>query len=173
LEWRDKFGTAGYVIFGSRLLSATVLTDDTTNHLPSFVSELKTQTIVHQNGAYLAVPRRNDVLYQTGLIQVSGDTAQKGLVSFSIAKNPSASVRLGVMLDNASDFTKTGEFLWVTNSCEGSSGKVTLAKSNKVPDWYFFELKGLKEGDLITIHGSTVEGSDLFTIGALTFDLIK
>ena len=75
------------------------------------------------------------------------------------------------MLDNAADFTKMGQYLWVTDSRDGNSGKVLLAKSNRVPDWYFFDIKGLKEGDVVTVHGSTEKASDVFTIGALTFDL--
>jgi hypothetical protein len=186
LEWKDRnvkknfdadgdqmLGTAGYEIFGKKLLGAAVFIDDTTNNLPPFISEIKPEHIVHQNGTYLAVPGRSDMLYQTGLIEVSGDIAERGLVSFSISKNPPDSVRLGVMLDNAADFTKTGQYLWVTNSGNVSSGKVALAKSNKVPDWYFFDLKELKKGDIITIYGSVEKSSDIFTIGALTFDLMK
>jgi hypothetical protein len=186
LDWRDQklkkkfdgdgdnmLGTAGYVIFGKKLLSATALVDDSTDNLPSFINNLKPQHVVHQSGTYLAVPGRKDMLYQTGLIEVSGDIAERGLVTFSIAKDQPTAVRLGVMLDNAADFTKTGQFLWVTNSRDGNSGKVAIAKSNKVPDWYFFDLKDLKKGDVIVIHGSVAKSNDIFTIGALTFDLIK
>jgi hypothetical protein len=59
----------------------------------------------------------------------------------------------------------------VTDSRDGNSSRIALAKSNRVPDWYFFEIKGLKEGDVITVHGTTEKSSDIFTIGALTFDL--
>jgi hypothetical protein len=75
------------------------------------------------------------------------------------------------MLDNAAVYTKVGKYLWVTDSRNGNSGKVLLAKSNRVPDWYFFDIKGLKEGDIITLHGSAENDNDSFTIGALTFDL--
>jgi len=185
LEWRDKkekkkldgdgdnmLGTAGYFIFGKKMVGIAGLVDDSTDNLPAFINNLQPGHVINQNGTtYLAVPGRTEVLYQTGLVEVSGDTAEKGLLSFSIAKNPPASFRLGVMLDNAADFTKIGKYLWVTDSRGGNSGKVLLAKSNRVPDWYFFDVNGLKEGDVITVHGSTGKTSDDFTIGALTFDL--
>ncbi len=186
LAWRNKnvlkkydgdgdnvLGTAGYCIFGNKITSTYAAVPDTGNHLPAFITDLKPQHVVTQSGAYLPVPGRIDVLNHTGLIEVTGDVAVNGLVSFTLGKNPPPSFRLGVMLDNADKFTKVGKYLWVTDSRNGNSGKVLLANSNRVPDWYFFDIKGLKEGDIVTVQGSTEKSNDIFTIGALTFDLNK
>jgi hypothetical protein len=50
---------------------------------------------------------------------------------------------------------------------------VKLVESNRVPDWYFFDLKNIKKGDRIIIHGSTADSNHVFTIGAIAFDEIK
>jgi hypothetical protein len=187
LAWKDKnvrkkydgdgdniLGTAGYCIFGNKIISTyTSIADTGYKYLPSFISHLTPQHVINQSGAYIPVDGKKDVMNQTGLIEVPGSIAENGLVSFTISKSVPSSFRLGVMLDNAGVFTKIGKYLWVTDSRNGNSGKVLLAKSNRVPDWYFFDVKGLQGGDSITVHGSTANDSDTFTIGALTFDLNK
>jgi hypothetical protein len=76
-------------------------------------------------------------------VQTHGDSAKNGFASFVVAEGVPRSFRLGVMLDNADDFNKTGKYLWLTNSANESSGKVALANSNRVPDWYFFDLTNI------------------------------
>lgn len=187
LAWRDKnvikkydgdgdnlLGTAGYCIFGNKIISTYAsVADSNYEYLPGFITDIKPQHVINQSGAYLSLLGKENVMNQTGLIEVPGSTAEKGLVSFTLAKSVPSSFKLGIMLDNTSVFTKVGKYLWVTDSRNGNSGKVLLAKSNRVPDWYFFDIKGLKEGDIITVHGSTENSNDLYTIGALTFDLNK
>jgi len=74
------------------------------------------------------------------------------------------------MLDNADSFDKVGESIRVANNGGGDSGYVPLAKSNRLPDWYFFDLSKLKSGDEIVIIGKTKEADNIFTLGAIVFD---
>lgn len=184
LSWRDKtvikkldddkdniLGTAGYCIFGDKIIQTYKSLTDSSVTLPPFIIEMKPQHINDQSAsAYLSFPGDRLVLHKTGLIEIPGNVAEKEVVSFKLGKDVPSSFRLGIMLDNADTFTKVGKHLWLTDSGNDDSGKVTLAKSNRVPDWYFFDIENLKEGDVITIHGDTEKSDDIFTIGALTFD---
>jgi hypothetical protein len=111
------------------------------------------------------------VCYITGKIEAKGRDAFTDLISFVVNKNVPSSFRLGVMLDNADEFNKVGKYLIVKNSRGGDSGEIPLAKSNRVPDWYFFDIHQAKPVDRFTIQGITEKESDLFTMGGLTFDL--
>jgi hypothetical protein len=183
LAWRDSqvkkmhdlngdniLGTAGYSLFGEKIAGMYGAATDTANHLPSFIIGLKPERVVRQSGAYLSYPWSKYRRYQTGLIEVHGDTAERGVVSFTIGKNAPSSFRLGIMVDNADVFTKVGQYLWVKNSKTGNSGRIRLARSNRVPDWYFFDIRNAREGEVITVCGSAEQSDGLFTIGALTFD---
>ncbi|PCI35947.1 MAG: hypothetical protein COB60_01210 [Flavobacteriaceae bacterium] len=75
------------------------------------------------------------------------------------------------MLDNTDSFNKIGDYLKVTGSYGGNSGYVPLAKSNRFPDWYFFDCTELKAGEQITISGKTKNADAIFTLGAITFDV--
>jgi hypothetical protein len=163
-------GTDGYDIFGDRIAGMYGETRDSAGNLPAYIAGLEPGHInLQQGGTYLPVSRKKLVLHKTGLIEVSGEVAEKGLLSIRIGQNVPASFTLGIMLDNADLITKVGKCFWVTDSEGGNSGKVMLARSNRVPDWYFFKLRGLKKGDVVTVHGNTSPGG-VFTIGAITFD---
>ena len=65
-----------------------------------------------------------------------------------------------------------GMFINVTSNKSGDSGNIPLARSNRYPDWYFFDIKDAKGGDAIIIGGvsENMEGGFL-PIGGITFDL--
>ncbi|HUZ60049.1 MAG TPA: glycoside hydrolase family 172 protein [Hanamia sp.] len=186
LAWRDKkvnkrtdadrdniLGSEGYCIFGNKIITTYAFVADTVNNLPDFITDLHARNVITQSGgAYLYVPGKHNEMYQTGLIEVPRSIAEKGLVSFKLGKSVPSSFRMGIMLDNASSFIQVGKYLWITGG-GNSSGKVLLVPSNRVPDWYFFDIKGLKPGDVITVHGSTSKNTDTFSIGGLTFDVNK
>jgi len=169
LDWED-IGKAGYVIFGDRIFSMYTSVADSDNHLPAFITGLTPRPVTGQDGAFLPYRGNKNQVHHTGAIEVTGAAAEKGVLSFTIGKDAPESFRLGIMVDNADVFTKVGKYLWVADAGSGTSGKVQLARSNRVPDWYFFEIKNHKEGDVITVYGSTEKPDDPFAIGALTFD---
>jgi hypothetical protein len=184
LLWRDKnihklrdvdgdnvLGTVGYDLFGHKILSMKGLRKDSISRLPAFVDSLTTLSITEslRNAALFTKENKREI-YFTGLVQTHGDTAINGLISFVIGKGTPRSFRLGIMLDNADSFNKTGKYLWISSSVGERSDKVTLARSNRVPDWYFFDLSNVKKGDKIIIHGSTEKPANIFSIGGLTFD---
>lgn len=165
LAWAD-IGKAGYIIFGDRKVSMYASVPDSVDHLPIFITGLTPEHTGSPDGAYLPDPADKNILHHTGTIEGSGGS----IVSFTIGKDAPASFRLGIMVDNANVFATPGGLLWVTDAHAGNSGKVELARSNRVPDWYFFEIRDHHEGDVITICGSRAEKAGPFSIGALTFD---
>jgi hypothetical protein len=187
LAWRDpkvakpldpdgdnRIGSAGYILFGEKILNLDGFRTNTARTLPSFIDSLTSLPIQSGFGyAALLLPEHRSDLHVTGLILASGGAAEKGLVSFRFGENAPPWVRLGLMLDNADKFNKLGKTIWVTDSRGESSGRVRLAPSNRVPDWYFFDMKGIKKGDWITIHGSPDSPGGPCSIGGISFDLIK
>jgi hypothetical protein len=186
LEWRAKevakpldadkdniLGSAGYCFFGSKMFNLYGHSDYSDKTLPPFIIALAPQQVTHSGGgAYISLPGDSMHSLSTGLIAVKDSVAKAGLVSFTVGKGAPAVFRLGIMTDNAAAFEEAGSQLWVTNEKNETSGKVLLIKSNRFPDWYFFDLEA-KEGDVITIHGSTGKEGGIFSIGGLTFDVNK
>jgi hypothetical protein len=185
LKWKDKqehksldidldneYGTAGYYLFGVfryDVINQAILTDSTQT-LPDFVKLINYQTAKKGNGAVLPMPQEY-IFHRSGTIEEVGDRAQKGVLSFTLNKDAPLNFRLGIMIDNAEDFDKVGEFLKVTSSNGGDSGFIPLAQSNRLPEWYFFDLSGMKSGEVITIKGKTKNPNDIFSLGAITFDV--
>lgn len=187
LEWRDKgvnksldvdgdnvVGSLGYILMGDKVATFQGLVVDTAYKLPSFIKSLEARQSTAYNGnACLFFPEKNSEMHVTGLVEMSGGEAENGVCSFSLNRNTPSSFRLGVMLDNAGSFNKVGKWLWLEISSKGRSKRVALIRFNRVPDWYFFDCYDLHAGDRITIYGSTEKGSDIFSIGGLTFDVNK
>jgi hypothetical protein len=187
LSWRDKnvakhldadgdnvLGSAGYILFGERILNLLGFQKVTGTTLPSFISSFTANTSYTDfHNAGLFIPEHKTDIHLTGLIQTTGDSAKAGFVSFVIGENPPPTFRLGVMLDNSGTFNKVGTFLWLTSSGNESSGKVSLTPSNRIPDWYFFDCMNTTKGDTITIHGTSQKDTDIFSIGGVIFDIQK
>lgn len=187
LQWQDpevkkpldadgdnRYGTAGYHLIGVKRFDSDemAMKTDSLMELPGFVQSISMKKITHSfQDAWLFVPEKKSISYITGKIEVSGKTARKGFLTFFVNKNVPLSFRLGVMVDNADTFAKVGKSIWVKNSAGGNSGEIPLAKSNRYPDWYFFDVVGSHPGDKITIGGNTINGEAIFSIGAITFDV--
>jgi len=170
----NRLGTSGYHLIGLKRFDAKKLDfiKDSTRSLPGYVDSLILKNVASNkiNNTWLFVPEDTTVCFITGKIEANGHEASKGFLTFSVNQKVPASFRLGIMLDNADGFDKVGKFLKVKSLMGGNSGEIPLAGSNRIPDWYFFDLKNLKPNDQITIYGITENKSDLFTIGGLTFD---
>jgi hypothetical protein len=172
----DRFGTAGFHLIGLKQFSVKEMAykKDSLQSLPAFIESLIIYKVAPNKSlknTWLFIPEDTSVCYITGKIEAKGRDAFTDLISFVVNKNVPSSFRLGVMLDNADEFNKVGKYLIVKNSRGGDSGEIPLAKSNRVPDWYFFDIHQAKPVDRFTIQGITEKESDLFTMGGLTFDL--
>ena len=186
LKWRDQdvikdqdgdnnneYGTRGYLLPGVRRFDHgdLIFITDSLRSLPDFVESINYKATSHSfQDAWLFDPSEPKVSYITGKIEVPGEVANQQLLSFTVNEEVPRSFRLGVMLDNADSFDKVGESIRVANNRGGDSGDIPLAKSNRLPDWYFFDLSKLKSGDEIVIRGKTKEADNIFTLGAIVFD---
>lgn len=173
----NRFGTTGFHLIGLKRFGVKEMAfeEDSLQSLPAFVESLALNKIIPNRtlkNAWLYIPEDTAVSYITGKIEVTGK-ASNDLISLIVNKKVPSSFRLGVMLDNADEFNKVGKYLIVKNSRGGNSGEIPLVKSNRVPDWYFFDLHEVRPGDRIFIQGKTEHENDLFTIGGITFDLFK
>jgi hypothetical protein len=187
LQWQDpqvkkpldadgdnRYGTAGFYLIGVKRFDSDemAMKTDSLKELPDFVQSISANKITHSfQDAWLFVPEKKSISYITGKVEVSGKIARKGLLSFVVNRKVPPSFRLGVMVDNADTFDKVGKSIWVKNSAGGDSGEIPLAKSNRYPDWYFFDVAGSHPGDKITIGGNTMGGEAIFSVGAITFDV--
>ena len=174
MDGNNEYGSAGYHLPGVRQFDHRELTfkTDSLQRLPGFVAAISYLETSHSlQDAWFYLASEDQVSYITGLIEVPGKRAEKELLTFIVNKDVPSIFRLGIMLDNADSFEKVGEYLKVTNSGGGNSGDIPLAKSNRFPDWYFFDLLGLKAGNKVTITGKTKNSNDIFTLGAITFDV--
>ncbi len=187
LQWQDpeikkpldadgdnRYGTAGFHLIGVKRFDFVQMgmISDSLHELPEFVQAITTGKVTHSfQDAWLFVPEKKSISYITGKVELSGTTARKGVLTFLVKKNVPPSFRLGVMLDNADTFDKVGRSIWVKSSAGGDSGEIPLARSNRYPDWYFFDVVGAHPGDKITIGGNTINGDAIFSAGAITFDV--
>jgi len=174
----NRFGTAGFHLIGLKRFSVKEMAfnKDSLQSLPEFVESLIVDKVVPNKSlknAWLFIPEDTSVSYITGIVEAKGTEASNALISFVVNKKVPSSFRLGIMLDNEDEFNKVGKYLIVKNLRGGNSGEIPLARSNRVPDWYFFDIHELKPGDRITIQGKTEKKSDFFAIGGFTFDLMK
>lgn len=190
LEWKNKainkpldadhdqqYGTEGFYIIGLQRFSVKEMAfkKDSLRSLPDFIESIDVKKIApnpNNKNTWLFIPEDTAVAYITGKSEVSNHEAESGLLTLHFNQKAPSSVRLGILLDNADEFNKVGKSIRVTNSTGGNSGEVPLAISNRVPDWYFFDI-AIKPGDKIIVSGKTMKESDLFTLGGLTFDLKK
>ncbi len=174
LDGNNEYGSAGYLMPGVRRFDNRELSfkRDSIQTLPGFVDVIKFSETSHSlQNAWLYIPSKKQVSYITGMIEVPDKRAKRELLAFIVNEDVPSSFRLGIMLDNADTFEKVGESLKITSSGEGNSGDILLAQSNRIPDWYFFDLLDLKAGDKITITGKAKNANDIFTLGAITFDV--
>ncbi len=185
LAWKDNtivkkldidsdniLGTDGFLIFGDKQLKMYIgFVSDSTVTLLGFITNLKHPVANSQVGsAYLTFPGEKLVLHKTGFLEVPGNIAQKEVISFTTGDGVPKMFRIGLMLDNTDTYNKVGESISLKNSRGEYSAEVLLAKSNRIPDWYFFDIINAKPGDVITVTGKARDENAIFSLGGITFD---
>jgi hypothetical protein len=192
LEWRNPetakpldadtdaiYGTAGYYLINCRRLDARAIRflDDSINTLPGFVESVKISGSKHSllQDAWLTDPAQPDILWITGGTLVKLDPGRESLfLKIYLRERIPSAFRMGIMTDNREVFYPDGIQVRVYNSSRGDSGWVDLARSNRIPDWYFFDMTDIRPGDVITVTGTCSAGKPLEgSIGAIVFDLSK
>lgn len=173
MDSNNQLGSAGYYLFGAKRYDYRNFrfTSDSNRTLPNFITHLTMDKIVWNiQDAWLKMPSEYAIRYITGDVEAIENNAKRHLVTFHVTSKVPHSFCLGIMTDNGNSFNKVGDYLRVRSSNGGDSGKVKLAESNRIPDWYFFNLEGLAPGDKITISGYTKSPKDIIALGAITLD---
>ena len=171
------YGTAGYHLINCRRFDVRLVKflEDSVKYLPDFVGSLKLMGRNHWEilDTWLTDPKQTDIKLITGATIIEGKADKEtGIIQMSLKGNVPELFRLGIMTDNLNDFNRTGKSIRVIVSHGGDSGWVTLARSNRIPDWYFFDISNAGSGDVITVSGNG-EGDKLreAAIGGITFDV--
>ncbi len=171
------YGTAGYYLFNGKILDARniKITADSVPEIPYFVEDmvLNGSPVYSMQDAWLKQSGNPDLYHITGGMEVSGKGRyDKMLATIRLGKNVPESFRLGIMCDNLDHFNPPDQTLQVKSSREGDSGPVPLARSNRIPDWYFFQITNASPGEEISIFlPDTGRKRNAMTIGGLTFDI--
>ncbi|MBL7112718.1 MAG: DUF2961 domain-containing protein [Bacteroidales bacterium] len=192
LEWNDsnvskpldadhdnRYGTAGYYFFNSQRLDARdiKILKDSINKPPEFIASFKIAG--KDNWAiqdtWFNHPWMNKNFLITGAAELAcGPGTAEDVLELNLNDLVPEAFRLGIMLDNMDEYMNSGVFIRVTSSKNGDSGRIPLTRSNRYPDWYFFDINGVKQGDKIIIGGSCDDpGNAILSIGGVTFDVIK
>lgn len=192
LEWRssavkkttdadrdDIYGTSGYYLINARRFDARAIKfiEDSVKSLPNYIGSLKLFGKRHSEmlDTWLIDPKQPDIKLITGATLVECVAGQEYMIlQIRIGRQVPGAFRLGIMTDNLNDFSHTGDGIRVRTSGGGDSGLVPLARSNRFPDWYFFDLTGINPGEMITVSCfcKKIPPSQA-GIGGLTFDSLK
>lgn len=174
LDSNNEYGSAGYHLFGVKAYDTRnqLFVTDSLQSLPDFVKSISFLNVKSnfQNTVF-KMPNKDSIFYFSGAIETICTNGEKEILSFTVGKDVPLRFRLGIMTDNTGSYDKVGEYLKIISSNGGNSGDVPLANSNRFPDWYFFDLSGMKPGEKITIKGKTKNANDIFSLGAITFDV--
>lgn len=172
-----RYGSAGYFFPACKRLDSRKIefSSDSVNDPPEFIEEIKIrgEEIWSIQNAWLHHPQLKDNFLITGSIVIPCNKhAEEGAIILEV--NTSAPFRLGIMLDNLAEYMESGFFINITTKKNGDSGKIPIVRSNRYPDWYFFDIQGLKKGNKIIIRCvSNIQREDKLSIGGLAFDAIK
>jgi hypothetical protein len=173
------YGTAGYSLFNVKRFHARAMKflEDSAKTLPDFVGSIRLFGEKHSllQDCWLIDPKQPDVKIITGATIIEGKTGiEKELVQINLAQNVPGVFRLGIMTDNLDDYNRIGKSIRVMISGRGDSGTILLAESNRVPDWYFFDIFNSKPGDIITVSGICRNDSiPKVAVGGISFDSNK
>lgn len=82
-------------------------------------------------------------------------------------------IRIGLMVDNLDATAWNPASIRVADSGGGNSGQITLANptENQVPDWYYFDITGLSNGDTVDFY-STAGINGGATLGSISLDSV-
>ena len=170
------YGTAGYWLINCQRFDVRAIKflNDSLKSLPDFVKSVKILGEKHSvlGDSWLTDPKVPDIKFITGAgkveLKVNKETKSLQII---LKDSVPKTVRLGIMIDNLDEFYSPGLSVRVVSSDGGDSSLIPLVRSNRFPDWYFFDLQGLKANSQITLLGKQQKQDDFFAIGAITFDL--
>ena len=174
---RDNvYGTAGYLLINCQRFDVRTINflKDSLKSLPDFVGSVKILGKKHSvlGDSWLTDPKVPNIKFITGAVKVECKANREiEILKITLKGKIPGTFRLGVMTDNLDEFVKPGISIRVVSSNGGNSALVPLVRSNRFPDWYFFDLQGLKANSQITLLGKQQKQDDLFAVGAITFDL--
>lgn len=150
----------GYVFFGSERMTETF--GDTSHRmesLPSYVDGLSVapgaKTAFVPGYARIPVPGANDG--HAGTLSLMGIEGNAELLSFRVGATIPSTVRLALLVDNlGTDIGYVSRSIRLdVDGVKGIAAKVT---PDGQPDWIFWDLSGLKEGDEISLHVESSQG---------------
>ena len=175
---RDNiYGTAGYLLINCQQFDVRAMNflKDSLKSLPDFVESVKISGKKHWvlGDSWLNDPKVPDIKFITGAVKVECKvTKETEILQINFKDNVPETFRLGIMTDNLDEFFGPGFSIRVVSSEGGDSGLIPMVRSNRYPDWYFFDLTGLKAINKITLIGKQRDADDFISVGAITFDLI-
>jgi len=173
----NRYGTAGYYFMAARRLDARLLSvlTDSMNNPPEFIASFQTSGEEHASfqNTWFEHPEIPDNYLISGVHELTcGVNDEKGTIYFVMNEKVPEAFRMGIMLDNLDQFMPPGRLLCLSSSNKGNSGKIPLISSNRIPDWYFFDICDLRPGDSISISARCeLPGYNTLSIGGLVFDV--
>ena len=170
----SKYGSDGYYLFASRTFDGRNIkfTDHDMINLPGFVESVEItgeQHFLLQN-AWLTTPAKPSFYIITGTLKGQDPGEGIELVKFKLINDVPEVFRLGIMTDNSDHFLASGQKIMVSSSASAQSGQVPLARSNRYPDWYFFDIRNAVPGDIISIFIFRGQETDKVSLGGISFD---
>jgi hypothetical protein len=170
------YGTAGYSLPACRYLDPRTIqfSEDTLPALPSWVAAIQYTGENHWTvpDAWLTDPKQPGNWLISGAIRNKTPNGTKPLVSITLGRQAPSSFRLGIMTDNLDAFVHNAR-IRITGSTGGDSGWMPVAASNRLPDWYFFDVTGCSAGEVIAVTLQSTGADKDISVGGITFDEIR
>jgi beta-fructofuranosidase len=159
----------GWVFFGSDHMAETFGdTSQRNESLPAYVQGLavasgaKTARVAF----YARIPVPDASAEHFGTLTLIGVEGTPELLSFRIGSSPPPIVRVAVLVDNlGTDFGYAPRGLRL--DVNGVEGSPVAASPDGEPDWVFWDLKGVKEGDEVSLSVQPSQG--VAAVGGLVF----
>ena len=159
----------GWVFFGSDHMAETFGdTSQRDESLPAYVQGLavasgaKTARVAF----YARIPVPDASAEHFGTLTLMGVEGTPELLSFRIGSSPPPIVRVAVLVDNlGTDFGYAPRGLRL--DVNGVEGSPVAASPDGEPDWVFWYLKGVKEGDEVSLSVQPSQG--VAAVGGLVF----
>lgn len=172
-----RYGTEGYVVVTSR--------EGDLIKTPSYAVVRRLAPAIRRNSdpdhsAFAMVDHPTGGVVEVGLWAANGslDGDEHDLAEVSV--NGKANFRLGVMVDSAETPDASPRDLRLRQIAGGTadSGLIYVYREpDQSGDWYFFDVRGAKPGDVLRLSGTNrrdgTEGQDDSGVSALMFDYVE
>jgi hypothetical protein len=172
----NRYGSAGYYLLAVRRLNVNTIQfhTDSISNPPEFIASMNVagKELWASQNTWFDHPQLNDNMLITGSVGLSCNASEEEAIVLVVNNEVPDAFRLGVMLDNLAGYLEPDLFINISTTSNGDSGNIPLARSNRYPDWYFFDIQDLTKGDKITIR-CVENGNQFLPIGALVFDVIQ